>query len=203
MYVGDNESYLTGPSRSGTGPANVNLQCIACPPGLTTQKVAQATIMSCVPIDPTQLPTPEVQRDILLQGKIELLGPHQKGSKNGLQTWQNDTNVCKWHGIQCADGAPLVFDIFISGEQLDGKLPQAWSQAALAATLQTISIYDPLPGSKLSDTTIPESWGSFASLQTLRLSRLHLTGPLPTSWPSSMQRIILDNNKFSGTGACI
>lgn len=85
--------------------------------------------------------------------------PHSHSSL--LETWQEDTDHCQWHGVSCtADGSRRVWKLVLDGLGLTGPLPDAWSGLAKLESLH-IKFNNGLSGQ------LPASWSQLTSLSSL------------------------------------
>lgn len=140
---------------------------------------------------PTELETADSQEEILLT-----LVQGEEGEKwaSGVSGWTNTStyNACYWDFIICDQLTTQdVVQIQIEGKNLIGTIP---SELALLHELVDIS----LPSNSLTGT-VPEEITKLKHLTVVNLENNTLSGAVPFFTTSSLVRLDLASNNFTGT----
>jgi Leucine-rich repeat (LRR) protein len=141
-------------------------------------------------------PVSKSQSDALYRIFVAMKMDADKNRPLPVHNWfLDDTNsynrdYCNFTGVTC-DSAGFVTALDLLDETMSGTLPDAFSELSELKRLRLFN--SSLHG------TIPDSLLNMANLTNLNLGHNHLSGTFPNfSGLSSLTRLILDRNAFSG-----
>ncbi|KAL0212530.1 hypothetical protein RCL1_006156 [Eukaryota sp. TZLM3-RCL] len=113
------------------------------------------------------------------------------GGDKWTKKWNNDNDICKWHGIECRNGHVSTIDL--QNNNLEGELPV---EIGCFPSLRTLY----LQKNKIRGE-IPEEVARLTDLKHVDLSENKLTGRIPKGFCdlyASLQFLYLNNNFLSG-----